>query len=305
MYIPAILFVSLFHFFIFASPVTGKVIVDFSAPEKIFIGEPFLVNFSCSSELKDLEIEWQKNSFHPSAVKAGGVHTVSLLLGTDSKDSNEVDDLIYVRGNAGDETFAFSWQIKLSPKNYPRESLKVREGMVHPPVEVLSRIKKEREQIREALSTDTRHPQWTLPFLKPVAGDITSCYGKRRVFNGVPKSRHGGTDLRAATGTPVGAAASGRVILAGDHYFAGKSIYLDHGNGLVSMYFHLSAIGVYAGQQVSRGDVIGRTGCTGRVTGPHLHFGVSIKGKMIDPMLLVQMDRTDLSGSNRSVRFSP
>jgi murein DD-endopeptidase MepM/ murein hydrolase activator NlpD len=289
----------------FVSPVNGEVLIDFSAPEKVFNGEPFLVTLSCSSELKDLEIAWQNNSFHPSVAKEGGVQKVSLLLGTDSKDSSHTDDLIYVRGNGGGETFAFSWQVKISPKNYPRESLTVSRNMVHPPADVLSRIKKEREQIRKALNTHTSEPQWTLPFLRPVAGDITSCYGKRRVYNGIPKNRHGGTDFRAAIGTPVRAAASGRVILAGDHYFAGKSIYLDHGNGVVSMYFHLSAIGVTSGQKVARGDVIGRTGCTGRVTGPHLHFGVSIKGKMIDPMFLVKMDRGALSRGNRSVRFSP
>lgn len=305
MYIPVVLFICLFHFLVFVSPVSGEVLIDFSAPERIFAGEPFLVNLSCSSELKDLEIVWQKNAFHPSIARSGEVEKVSLLLGTDSKDSRDSDDLLYVSGNAGGETFAFSWQVKVTPKNYPRESLKVSKGMVQPPVEVLTRIKRERKQVRKALSTDTPDPQWTLPFLKPVPGDITSCYGKKRIYNGILKSRHGGTDLRAAIGTSVRAAASGRVILTGDHYFAGKSIYLDHGNGLVSMYFHLSAIGVKAGQHVSRGDVIGRTGCTGRVTGPHLHFGISIKGKMIDPMFLVQSDSSAFSASNRSVRFSP
>ena len=96
-----------------------------------------------------------------------------------------------------------------------------------------------------------------------------------------------GLDLKAPMGTPVHAAAAGEVILAADHYYAGRSVYLDHGGGVVSMYFHLSQIGVEDGQFVNRGDLVGLSGSSGRVTGPHLHFGVAVQGRLVDPEPLI------------------
>lgn len=113
-------------------------------------------------------------------------------------------------------------------------------------------------------------------------------FGSRRFFNGQPRSPHSGADYAASTGTPVLATARGRVVLAADHFFSGKSVFLDHGDGLVSMYFHLSEISVEEGMTIDRGTRLGAVGATGRATGPHLHFGLRWHGARVDPALLMR-----------------
>jgi murein DD-endopeptidase MepM/ murein hydrolase activator NlpD len=121
-----------------------------------------------------------------------------------------------------------------------------------------------------------------------VEGKNTSLYGLQRVLNGKPKDPHRGLDFRAPTETAVKAVADGRVILAESHYYAGNSMYIDHGNGVISLYFHLNKFDVIQGDIVNKGQIIGRSGCTGRATGPHLHLSISVQGQLVDPMPLFE-----------------
>jgi len=123
-------------------------------------------------------------------------------------------------------------------------------------------------------------------------------FGARRFFNGEPRSPHTGADFHAAAGTPVHAVADGVVALAADHFFSGNSVFLDHGDGLITMYFHLSEIDVEEGQRVERGQVIGKVGSTGRATGPHLHFGIRWRGERIDPTMLLDPTAAPSLGSD-------
>ena len=141
---------------------------------------------------------------------------------------------------------------------------------------------------------------WTTPPERPVAGIVTSPYGFRRFFNGVPRNPHAGADFRAATGTPIRAMFAGRVVLTGNHFFAGGSIYIDSGNGVITEYFHLSEINVRAGDQVTKGQVIGLAGATGRVTGPHLHLGLNLAGQHVDPVPLFETSVTQLLNTMRT-----
>jgi murein DD-endopeptidase MepM/ murein hydrolase activator NlpD len=121
-----------------------------------------------------------------------------------------------------------------------------------------------------------------------VQADISSPFGYRRVINGAPRAPHTGVDLRAPMGTEVLAANSGRVALVGNFFFSGDSLVLDHGAGLYTTYFHLSEFKVREGAEVQKGEVIGLSGMTGRVTGPHLHWGARLNGARVDPFELVK-----------------
>ncbi len=160
--------------------------------------------------------------------------------------------------------------------------------MVTPPAAELERIKAERTRTQKAKNTWSDQRLWQLPFHQPVKGKTTSVYGLKRVLNGKPKNPHRGLDLRAPTGTAVEAVADGRVILAESHYYAGNSMYIDHGNGVISLYFHLSSFDVFKGDIVKKGQIIGRSGCTGRATGPHLHLSISVQGQLVDPAPLFE-----------------
>jgi murein DD-endopeptidase MepM/ murein hydrolase activator NlpD len=150
-----------------------------------------------------------------------------------------------------------------------------------------ARVERERPHIRRMLTTWSDAAPSTLQFALPVQGRRSSPFGLRRTFNGQSRNPHSGLDLAGAVGTPVVAPAAGRVIDVGDYFFNGLSVFVDHGHGLVTLYCHLSAIDVRVGDIVAVGDRLGAIGATGRVTGPHLHWGVALNGAMIDPELLL------------------
>ncbi|MCR9258616.1 MAG: M23 family metallopeptidase [Pseudomonadaceae bacterium] len=169
-------------------------------------------------------------------------------------------------------------------KTYTEQRLTIEnKAMVTPPPETLKRIRA--ESVRQKALYNTFEPSADLSrgFKLPLEGITTSLFGHRRFFNDQPRSPHSGLDIAAATGTPVSAAASATVTLADDLYFNGNTLFLDHGQGLITMYCHLSELLVETGDQVAQGDVIGLVGATGRVTGPHLHWSVSLNGYRVDP----------------------
>jgi len=160
--------------------------------------------------------------------------------------------------------------------------------MVTPAPEVLARIKREREEIIAARSTDSGLLFFEVPFEWPITGPISGVYGSQRILNGEPRAPHLGVDVAAPTGTLVHVAASGTVSLAErDLYFTGGTIIVDHGYGLSTIYQHLSRLDVAAGDKVAQGQVIGAVGATGRVTGPHLHWGVNWYNTPLDPQRIV------------------
>jgi murein DD-endopeptidase MepM/ murein hydrolase activator NlpD len=163
-------------------------------------------------------------------------------------------------------------------RQWDETSLSVAPKYSSPPPEVQDRIARDRREIRAVLNTAS--PEWLIdgPFEAPRPYDVTAEYGQKRVFNGEMQSRHTGLDLRGQVGAPVLAAGRGRVALAGDFYFSGNGIFLDHGLGVHTGYFHLSEILVSEGDMVEKGDLIGRAGATGRVTGPHLHWSLWVDG---------------------------
>jgi murein DD-endopeptidase MepM/ murein hydrolase activator NlpD len=179
----------------------------------------------------------------------------------------------------------------VAPKRYAEQHLKVAPRTVDLSPEDLARFERERAHQQAVIATFTELPSaqpahgWRMRV--PTPGRRSSSFGLRRVFNGQARNPHSGMDIAAPTGTPVVAPLPGRVIDTGDYFFNGLTVWLDHGGGLLSMVCHLSRIDVKTGDLVRTGDRVGAVGATGRVTGPHLHWGVMLNRTMVDPALFV------------------
>ena len=185
---------------------------------------------------------------------------------------------------SGNETIVF----KIVEGEYKKEKITVEGSKVTPPKEVLKRIEEEREEANKIYATANVGLKFNSKFILPMSSAVTSPFGTARVFNGTLKSYHGGTDFRAAVGTSVIAANDGVVVIAKDRYYAGGSVVIDHGEGIYTQYYHLSALNVKVGQSVKKGDIIALSGASGRVSGPHLHFGVIAGGAQVNPLNFVK-----------------
>ena len=181
-------------------------------------------------------------------------------------------------------TIARVYTLSVAHKAYQTRQLTVAPRYVEPPPEVGERIAREARQQAAIFATATDARLWRGSWGLPVAGQATSAFGSRSVFNGQARSPHSGADFRAAEGTPVTAPNVGTVVLTGDTYFSGGSLILDHGWGLYSYFAHLSKILVEKGDLVESGQVVGHAGATGRVTGPHLHWEVIVRGHDVDAL---------------------
>ena len=176
---------------------------------------------------------------------------------------------------------------QVSPKKYAVQRLKVPPGQVNLSKADAERVARERVRIDAALDTWTDSELSSLRLQQPVEGPRSSSFGLRREFNNEPRNPHSGMDIAADSGTAIHAPAAGTVIDTGEYFFNGRTVFIDHGAGLITMYCHLSEIGVQPGQRVTTGDVLGKVGATGRVTGPHLHWGVSLNRAFVNPALFL------------------
>jgi len=178
-------------------------------------------------------------------------------------------------------------KVRVKYKKYDEQHLTIKnKRKVNPNAEDSKRIASERTRKVNARKKFSENPP-EVDFIWPVTGRISSIFGLRRFFNEQERRPHSGLDIAASEGTPIKAAASGTVLDAGDFFFSGNMIYIDHGQGIISLYAHLSKIAVKPGDVVKQGDIIGEVGQTGRVTGPHLHFAVYANQALIDPMFML------------------
>jgi murein DD-endopeptidase MepM/ murein hydrolase activator NlpD len=188
---------------------------------------------------------------------------------------------------ASDDPVATRVPLRVLPGHFRTRKLTVDEAFVNPPPEALERIARETAELNDLWAHSATVKLWTGPFVRPVPDPANSAFGTRSILNGQPRSPHSGADFNSATGTPIKSPNSGRVVLAGDRYYTGNTVMVDHGLALFSLFAHLSEIDVKVGDTLNAGDVVGKVGATGRVTGPHLHWSVRLNGTRVDPLSLL------------------
>ena len=241
-------------------------------PEKAHIGQPFFLEMRFSEPVGDVTIQWMGQSFRLRP-KNACVRTV-LGIPNDKKHVGKSFSLIAEFDCGSKGRIQAERTVRAVGHSYPKQVLKVKPAMVTPPKDQLKRIAAEQKQVRRVLSTHSLGGVLPLKYARSVPGIPTARYGGFRVYNNVPRAGHSGLDLRAAVGTPVKSVADGTVVLTGFHYYSGGAVYVDHGGGVVTAYFHLSKIKAKPGDRVRAGTVLALSGATGRVTGPHLHQGL-------------------------------
>lgn len=224
----------------------------------------------------------RKITFFPAE---GGVYFA--LLGVDLEQRpGPLEILLKGKGKGGE-----SWEkpilVRIKEQSFPREELSVPPSFDRIDEATRKRIEKEQAVLDRLWPLATPRRLWEGSFIRPVAGGISSPFGLRRVINGLPRSPHAGIDLKAALGTEIRAANHGQVVLKEEFFFSGKSVVLDHGAGLYTMYYHLSDFGAEKNAVVRKGEVVGWAGMSGRVTGPHLHWGARLNGARVDPLELL------------------
>jgi murein DD-endopeptidase MepM/ murein hydrolase activator NlpD len=188
-------------------------------------------------------------------------------------------------------TVTIDTRVQVRPRRFPTRRLRVAPRFVDPPADEVTRIVAEAARLTEVFASRTPR-QWHGPFRAPAPGTPNSNFGLRSVFNGQARNPHAGVDYRGPTGLPIAAPDAGTVVLAENLYFTGNTVIVDHGAGLFSLFAHLSQIGVTPDQRLAQGDVVGQLGATGRVTGPHLHWAIRLRGARVDPLAVIAALRT-------------
>jgi len=281
-------------------PCGPGVVVKLSAPESSQ-GSLLLLEVRSDQPIADLSAEWNgKNvafwqATNPSSdSKASAVDLRRALLGVDlEKPAGSYPVSVHVQ-SAGAKPTTCSLEVAVRLGKFATESLHVDKEFVEPSPEQIKRANEERDRLREIFDQVTPQKLWAGGFRVPLDDVSTGGnFGKRRILNGQPGSPHSGVDFPAATGTPVHAAQAGRVVLAQELFFSGNTVVVDHGLGIYTFYGHLSAIDVKAGDEVQSGQVLGKVGATGRVTGPHLHWGLTVERARVNPLQLISLLQND------------
>ncbi len=259
-------------------------------PDAANDGEAFLLEFGAPGA-RSVRIEWRDQQLNLGPCEGGpggeGLCRALLPVPLDEEARSLPLELNIVWADGKKERLSAS--VPVTKRRYPVQKLKVDPKYVTPPPEMAERIKRERAELRAAVSVVSPKRYWNLPLSRPVPGEVTSEYGLRRVFNGERKGAHRGVDFDGNTGDPIISLENGEVALVAEHYYSGKIVVIDHGVGVFSAYLHLSDVNVVQGQKVLRGDMIGLIGSTGRVTGPHLHLSLYVLGLSVNAAACISM----------------
>ncbi len=249
------------------------------------LGRSIQIKFPDEAGIRSMEVEWS-NKKVPFA-KVGDQWITVLGVDLDAKPGDHPANVKVTMQDG--RTDLKPMLITVNDVKYPTTELKVEEKYVQLSPQNLKRANRETKELEAIHSTITPEILWKDDFIVPIEGGAGRNFGHRRVFNGEPRAPHAGADLRASTGIPIHSTNRGRIVLAKNLFFTGNTVIVDHGIGIYSLYAHLSRIDVKKGDLVERDKVVGLAGATGRVTGPHLHWGMRVQGARVDPFSLVEM----------------
>ncbi len=260
-------------------------------PEKVFPGQAVLVQVTAGQEIVSVSatLRDQKILFFSGRDRKGWMGLAGLDLNISADDHTLSYQVRFADGSEIEGTYVLTVQ----KKEFPVERITVDDKYVHLSQKDLDRVLKEKKILGSIYGIQSPDRPWKEGFDIPVNVQKGSRFGLKRVINGEPRSPHSGADLKAGSGTPVGASNAGKVVFAGDLFFSGNIVILDHGGGLYTLYAHLKDMTAGKGDVVKKGEVIGHVGATGRVTGPHLHWGVKLNGARVDPFSLVSLPISD------------
>jgi len=247
-------------------------------------GDPVIVEVVANGVVDNLVLRW-KGAAWPMRETAPGRYEG--VIGVDLDDP-EGPAAVAAEGFLDGARFLTEAELTISPREFAVQEMTLPKGMAEFDNATLRRIEGEAAELSRRFSRVTS-PRWRIPFLPPVEEYRPVNFGARRVINGDPRMPHSAVDIRLPGGTPVRAIADGLVAFAGEQFFGGRSVVIDHGGGVFSIYYHLKEYSVAEGQEISRGERFGSVGATGRATGPHLHFGVRVPGGRVDPTRLLAL----------------
>jgi len=259
-------------------------------------GEVCPVRASGPTSFKSIYAEFQGLRFPMAFGEQKG--TYEGLIGIDINTQPATYPIKIVATDGGNSVYLNPLSLKVEKVTFGVQKLSLPSSMVDLDAKTLERVNREARRLKALFQTFRDERLWRETFIRPVEGKISGAFGLNRMINGKLRGQHTGVDLRAEEGTSVLACNNGMVVLVDHLFFSGKSILLDHGWGLHSMYFHLSETLVQEGDRVNRGALLGRVGSTGRSTGPHLHWGIRMNGARVDPFSLPGVIKTAESGAD-------
>jgi Peptidase family M23 len=283
----ALLVLGLFLYPPFFHAAAAKTWIVTSQPAPLVNGSPVLFRVNPPRTLSALQGKWLDHqvSFRRSAGCDCWYALAGVALNT--KPGKYKLDLQGTAKNGVE--VRFSQTVIIGAGRYPTTKISVAPEYVEPPKETLARIELEQGVKKQSFAETAPEALWSGGFQDPAEASVSGVFGSARLFNGVKRNQHTGLDFRVATGTPIHAANSGKVVLARNLYFEGNCVAIDHGQGLITLYLHLSEFKVKEGDQVAKGQPIGLSGGTGRATAPHLHFAVRWQGTYLDPAKLLKL----------------
>jgi murein DD-endopeptidase MepM/ murein hydrolase activator NlpD len=269
-----------------------------SFPKGARQGDVLLIRASGPASLKSIHGEFKRERFLIAINKETGIYEG--LIGIDMSTPPATYEIKVIATDEYNKVYSGALSLKVEKVDFGTQILSLPPSMVELDAKTLERVNEEARRLQVLFQTSRDEKLWEGVFIAPLEGEIVAAFGLNRIINGQQRNPHTGIDLRAKEGTPVFACNHGVVVLVDELFFSGKSVILDHGWGLYSMYFHLSEVLVRVDDRVHTGAILGRVGSTGRSTGPHLHWGIRINGARVDPLALTKIrTNSDLTNNLR------